>query len=140
MYFGDGRDVLCIHLNFLNSHFTFIFYVSEVASWRKPVILGIDKSLYSETSHDSDSKIETPFLSNFTKRLSEMSANNLKLDYENKRDAIKEQDSNGSSSYATRTYLSRYVNVEFFFILVWLKFWIGSVTKYNLNKSFGNVE
>ena len=54
--------------------------------------------------------METPFLSNFTKRLSEISANNLKLDYENKRDAIKEQDSNGSSSYATRTYLSRYVS------------------------------
>lgn len=41
---------------------------------------------------------ETPFLSNFTKRLSQL-ANNAANDYKN--DVIKEHDTNGSGRYET---------------------------------------
>lgn len=50
---------------------------------------------------------DTPFLSNFTRRLSQLStANSPKGDYDFKNDVIKEHDTNGASSYA-RSYLSR---------------------------------
>lgn len=52
-------------------------------------------------------KEETPFLSNFTKRLSTLS--NPESDNDRyKNDVIKEHDTNGSSLYA-RTHLSRFV-------------------------------
>lgn len=49
-------------------------------------------------------KEETPFLSNFTKRLSALSASKKNDDYKN--DIIKEHDTNGTSSYV-RSSLSR---------------------------------
>ncbi|KAJ8950768.1 hypothetical protein NQ318_011261 [Aromia moschata] len=54
---------------------------------------GYDKPLYSASSSTPE-KEETPFLSNFTKRLSAMSSQ--KNDYDYKNDIIKEHDTNGS--------------------------------------------
>lgn len=54
---------------------------------------------------DGDAPVDTPFLSNFTKRLSQLSTS-PKVDYGYKNDIIKEHDANGSSY--NRLYLSRY--------------------------------
>ncbi|XP_018329156.1 LEM protein 2 [Agrilus planipennis] len=61
----------------------------------------------SSIDNNVDEPAETPFLSNFTKRLSQMSANSPKMtDYGFKSDIIKENDINGPGSY-TRSYLAR---------------------------------
>lgn len=65
-------------------------------------IIGFEKPTY--TPSNVTAKEETPFLSNFTKRLSALSTNQKTEDYKN--DIIKEQDSNGASSYV-RSSLSR---------------------------------
>lgn len=54
-----------------------------------------------------DDKVETPFLSNFTRRLSALSAaNSPKPEYGFKNDIIKEHDTNGAGHYS-RSYLGR---------------------------------
>ncbi|KAF5281692.1 hypothetical protein FQA39_LY17713 [Lamprigera yunnana] len=59
------------------------------------------------TSTPEAETVETPFLSNFTRRLSQLSsANNQKIDYDYKNDVIKEHDTNGASGYA-RTLFAR---------------------------------
>lgn len=76
--------------------------------------LGYERPLY--TSSPQEEKVDTPFLSNFTKRLSQLSASNTtKNDYDYKNDIIKEHDANGANSYA-RSYLNRYVNMKFVFV------------------------
>ncbi|KAL1502130.1 hypothetical protein ABEB36_007322 [Hypothenemus hampei] len=50
---------------------------------------------------------DTPFLSNFTRRLSALSASKKNVDFENKNDLVKEHDANGSTLYG-RSYLSNF--------------------------------
>lgn len=74
-------------------------------------IAAYDRSTYSSPIQErklATETADTPFLSNFTKRLSQLSssAGSPKGDYDYKNDIIKEHDSNGSSSYA-RSYLNR---------------------------------
>lgn len=55
----------------------------------------------------TEDKVETPFLSNFTRRLSQLSsANSPKLDYDYKNDIIKEHDTNGAGNF-NRNYVGR---------------------------------
>lgn len=70
-------------------------------------ILGYDRpSLYASSPLEKQQE-ETPFLSNFTKRLSQLStSNSFKNDFDYKNDVIKESDTNGGSSY-TRSYFNR---------------------------------
>lgn len=76
------------------------------------MFVGYDRPLY--TSSPQEEKVDTPFLSNFTKRLSQLSASNAtKNDYDYKNDIIKEHDANGANSYA-RSYLNRFVNYILF--------------------------
>lgn len=75
---------------------------SEYASDRLNQIrsrLSLNSPSYEKPSYSSPTreKEETPFLSNFTKRLSTMQSQNNDYDYKN--DIIKEQDVNGSSGY-----------------------------------------
>ncbi|CAH1141268.1 unnamed protein product [Phyllotreta striolata] len=82
---------------------------SEYASDRLNQIrsrLSLNSPTYEKSySAVNQEKVETPFLSNFTKRLSNLSSQRNDYDYKN--DIIKEQDVNGSSSYA-RSQLSSY--------------------------------
>ncbi|KAJ8921167.1 hypothetical protein NQ315_013639 [Exocentrus adspersus] len=64
---------------------------------------GYDRPVYSPTSITRE-KEETPFLSNFTKRLSALTAQKKDDEYNN--DIIKEHDTNGSGGYV-RSQLSR---------------------------------
>lgn len=59
----------------------------------------------SLNSHAKSDDTDTPFLSNFTRRLSALSSNK-KVDYDSKNDLVKEHDTNGSSLYG-RSYLSK---------------------------------
>ncbi|GLV36949.1 MAN1 [Carabus blaptoides fortunei] len=64
---------------------------------------------------DGEPFSDTPFLSNFSKRLSQMSSaapQKATTDYSYKNDIIKEHDANGSSSY-NRSYLSRIRNRDY---------------------------
>lgn len=62
---------------------------------------GYDRNSYTSVDSSED-KAETPFLSNFTRRLSQLSsnANSPKPDYDYKNDIIKEHDTNGAGSYS----------------------------------------
>ncbi|CAG9770188.1 unnamed protein product [Ceutorhynchus assimilis] len=50
---------------------------------------------------------DTPFLSNFTKRLSVLSSNK-KTDYDSQNDLVKEHDTNGSTMFGARSYLANF--------------------------------
>lgn len=66
-----------------------------------------EKPSYTSSFDKNDEDVvpqETPFLSNFTKRLSQLSS--PKQDYDYKNDAIKENDTNGSGTF-TRSYVNR---------------------------------
>lgn len=65
-----------------------------------------DRKVIGASSYGDGDTVETPFLSNFTRRLSQLSSSPaVKSDYNYKNDIIKEHDSNGSSY--NRLYLSR---------------------------------
>ncbi|XP_017781399.1 PREDICTED: LEM protein 2 [Nicrophorus vespilloides] len=69
--------------------------------------LSLSNSVYDTSAYnpmESNDGTETPFLSNFTKRLSQLSSN--KDDFNFKSDVIKESDANGSIPY-NRSYLAR---------------------------------
>ncbi|KAI4454756.1 inner nuclear membrane protein man1 lem domain containing protein [Holotrichia oblita] len=77
-----------------------------------------DRPLYSTTTSSMSSKsiittekdedhVETPFLSNFTKRLSQLSSNSRLDDYKNEDYKIKEHDTNGSGGVEIRSYMTR---------------------------------
>lgn len=59
-------------------------------------------------SPQQEQQADTPFLSNFTKRLSQLSSATAKNEFDYKNDVIKEHDTNGASSY-TRSYFNRCV-------------------------------
>lgn len=69
---------------------------------------GYDRPAYPSPVVDTtEEKVETPFLSNFTRRLSQLSsANSPKPEYEFKNDIIKEHDTNGAGTFS-RSYLGR---------------------------------
>lgn len=76
-------------------------------SYERPLYSTTTSSMSSKpiiTSEKEDDNVETPFLSNFTKRLSQLSNNRLD-DYKN--DVIKEHDTNGSGGVEIRTYMTR---------------------------------
>ncbi|KAK4878372.1 hypothetical protein RN001_010878 [Aquatica leii] len=73
---------------------------------RSRLSLGFDRPSYVSTPNKEN--IEVPFLSNFTRRLSQISASNIKKpDYDYKNDIIKEHDTNGAGSYARSNLLGR---------------------------------
>lgn len=65
------------------------------------LFLGYEKTSYTSNTLEKE---ETPFLSNFTKRLSSLSTDKKTDEYKN--DIIKEHDTNGASSYV-RSSLTR---------------------------------
>ncbi|XP_076257147.1 uncharacterized protein LOC143194338 isoform X1 [Rhynchophorus ferrugineus] len=68
---------------------------------------GYDKpATTSTTNHVALDDNDTPFLSNFTKKLSALNASK-KTDFDSKTDFVKEQDTNGSSFYG-KSYLSNF--------------------------------
>ncbi|XP_060533483.1 inner nuclear membrane protein Man1-like isoform X2 [Cylas formicarius] len=70
---------------------------------------GYERPSYSSlaTANDQDDKAETPFLSNFTRRLSALSSSR-NADLNNRNDLVKEHDTNGSSPYGPKAYLSSF--------------------------------
>lgn len=61
---------------------------------------------YLSSNNDAVEEKDTPFLSNFTKRLSSLSASK-KSDFNTRNDMVKEHDTNGSSLYG-KSYLSNF--------------------------------
>ena len=86
---------------------------------------GYDKSYYNSSNDDIlKDKENTPFLSNFTKRLSQLSESPKSTLYDYKSDIIKENDVNGGTTNS-RTYLNRY-----FFYQLWLTLVIFLILPY----------
>ncbi|KRT79416.1 hypothetical protein AMK59_6963 [Oryctes borbonicus] len=93
-YAADRLNQIRSRLSLGTSTYDRPLYSSSISPTSK--IVAVEK--------DED-QVETPFLSNFTKRLSQISNNSRFDDYKN--DVIKEHDTNGSSGAEMKTYMSR---------------------------------